>query len=155
MRPGLERVQGYVPALGLTVVGLDIGVRRSVLAVIGSRAKLLSDLAVIYARQNDVSLIPLGVYDALTRAYVFSVEYPGLDRYRGEEFTGSIVSKALGAVVRAVHSVMRVHNELVGLAFEDLRQFGEHKRDLARARAVWELIVKRFGAVESRCLPLG
>ena len=140
-----------MPALGLTVVGVDVGARRSVMAVVGSRARLFSDLAIIYARQNDVSLIPLGAYDALMRAYVFSVEYPGFDRYRGEEFTGNIVSKALGAVVRAAHSVVRVHNELVGLVFEDLRQFGKHKRDLARARAVWELIVRRFGAVESRC----
>lgn len=146
-----EGRDGRVPVVDVTVVGVDVGVRRSVVTFVGTWAKLLSDLAVIYARQNGVSLIPLGVYDAMTRAYVAEISYPGVDKYRGGELTSNIVNKALGAVVRAIHSVQRIHNALVGLAFEDLRLFNEHKRDLARAKVVWELIVNRFGKVMSRC----
>ncbi len=150
-RDGGGNKDGHVPAVDVTVVGVDVGARRSVVAFVGVWAKLLNDLAVVYARQNGVSLVPLGIYDAMTRAYVVEVNYPGVDRYRGNELTSSIISKALGAVVRAVHSVQRVHNALVGLAFEDLRLFNERKRDLAKARVVWELIVNRFGEVVSKC----
>ncbi|WP_243675800.1 transposase [Vulcanisaeta distributa] len=135
----------------MTVAGVDVGARRSVVAFVGAWARLLNDLAVIYARQNGVSLVPLGVYDAMTRAYVVEVRYPGVNNYRGNELTSNIVNKALGAVVRAAHSVQRVHNALVGLAFEDLRLFNKRKRDLARARAVWEFMVNRFGEVVSKC----
>ncbi len=151
-RDGGEGRDGRVPVVDVTVVGFDVGVRRSVVAFVGARARLLNDLAVVYARQNGVSLMPLGVYDAMTKAYVAEVSYPGgVNKYRGGELTSNIVNKALGAVVRAIHSVQRIHNALVGLAFEDLRLFNEHKRDLARARVVWELIVNRFGKVVSRC----
>ncbi len=98
--------------------------------------------------------MPLGEYDALTRAYVFCTTYPGVYEYRGVGLASNMVGKAIGAVVRAVHSVERAHNELVGLAFEDLGQFNEHKRDLARARDVWELIVSRFDSVGVGTLPL-
>ncbi|WP_243666332.1 hypothetical protein [Vulcanisaeta sp. JCM 16159] len=98
---------GRVPAVDVTMVGIDVGVRHSVMAFVGKWAKLLSDLAVIYARQNGVSLVPLGMYDAMTRAYVVEVNYPGVDRYRGNELTSSVISKALSAVVRAAHSVQR------------------------------------------------
>ncbi|WP_054855978.1 hypothetical protein [Vulcanisaeta sp. JCM 16161] len=146
-----EGKDGRVPAVDVTVVGVDVGVRRSVVAFVGVRAGLLNELAVIYARQNGVSLIPLGVYDVMTRAYVAEVEYPGIDKYRGNELTSNIVGKVLGAVIRASHSVQRVRDGLVGLAFEDLRRFSGHKRDLARARVVWEFMVNEFGGVVSRC----
>ncbi len=77
-RDGGEGRDGRVPVVDVTVVGVDVGVRRSVVAFVGTWAKLLSDLAVVYARQNGVSLIPLGVYDAMTRAYVAEISYPGL-----------------------------------------------------------------------------
>lgn len=93
--------------MDVTVAGVDVGARRSVVAFVGAWARLLNDLAVIYARQNGVSLVPLGVYDAMTRAYVVEVRYPGVNNYRGNELTSNIVNKALGAVVRAAHSVQR------------------------------------------------
>ena len=142
---------GYVPAVDVTVMGIDVGVRRFVAAFVGSEARLLNDLAVIYARQNGVSLMPLGMYNAMTRAYVVSISYPGTDKYRGVELTSNIISKALGAVVRAIHSVQRVHNALIGLALEDLRQFSEHKHDLARAKTIWDLMMSKFNESVSKC----
>ena len=148
---GRNGKEGGVSVLDVTVVGIDVGVKRSVFAFAGVRAKLLSDLVVIYARQNGVSLMPLGMYDAVTRAYVVDVRYPGVDKYRGAELTGNIMSKALGAMVRAVHNVQRIHETPVGLVLEDLRQFNGYKRDLARARAVWDLMMSSFGKSVSKC----
>ncbi|MGC8608071.1 MAG: zinc ribbon domain-containing protein [Vulcanisaeta sp.] len=142
---------GYVPAVDVTAMGIDVGVRRFVVAFVGSRARLLNDLAVVYARQNGVSLVPLGIYDAMTRAYVVSINYPGTDKYRGVELTSNIISKTLGAIVRAMHSVQRVHNTLIGLVLEDLRQFSGYKHDLVRAKAIWDLITSRFSESVSKC----
>ncbi|WP_243679641.1 transposase [Vulcanisaeta souniana] len=138
--------------LDVTVVGVDVGVKRSVFAFVGVRARLLSDLVVIYGRQNGVSLMQLGTYDAVTRAYVVDVRYPGVDKYRGAEMTGNIVSKTLGAMVRAIHNVQRIHKTLVGLVLEDLRQFNGYKHDLAKARAVWGgLMMSNFSKGVSKC----
>ncbi len=42
-----------------------------------------------------------------------------------------------------------IHEALIGLALEDLRQFNGHKRDLVRA--VWDLIMNSFGKSVSKC----
>ena len=142
---------GYVPVVDVTVAGLDVGARRLVAAFIGTRAALLHDLVIVYGRQNGVSFLPLGVFNAVTKAFVVDVGYPGVDKYRGEELSNNVVGKALGALVRALHSVRNLHGGVVGIVLEDLRLFGEYKRDLLKARAVWDLVVRMLGDGREVC----
>ena len=131
--------------MNANVVGVDIGVSRSVFAFVGVNAELTYNLSIIYARQNAISMLPLGAYDAVTRAFVADVRYPSVDRYRGSELANNVVQKALGAVLRAMHSAQRMHGSLVGIALEDLGEVGENKRDLIRARRVWEYVIGMLG----------
>ena len=131
--------------LNVNVVGIDVGVSRSVFAFVGVNAEFMYNLSIVYARQNDVSMLPLGVYDAVTRAFVADITYPSVDKYRGPELTNSVSQKALGAVLRAIHTTQRIHGSLVGIALEDLGEVGENKRDLIRARRVWEYVIGMLG----------
>jgi putative transposase len=131
--------------MNVNVVGVDVGVSRSVFAFVGVGAEFMYNLSIVYARQNGVSMLPLGAYDAVTRAFVADITYPSVDKYRGPELANSVSQKALGAVLRAIHTTQRIHGSLVGIALEDLREVSETKRDLIRARRMWEYMINMLG----------
>jgi putative transposase len=128
--------------VNVSVVGVDVGLRRSVFAFVGVNAEFMYKLFVIYAKQNDVPALPLGAYEGATRAFVADVTYPEIDKYRGPELTNTVIQKVLGALLRAGHSVRNIHGSLIGIAIEDLRLVNPNKRDLAKVQDVWRLALK-------------
>lgn len=100
---------GVRGCVGVTVVGVDAGLRRSVLSVIGDYAHEVFNDVVGGLRRGGVS-VKAGGGDGY---YVLDIAYPGIGGYRGAELTYNLFEKVGAVLLRSLTTVGKAHNNAV------------------------------------------
>ncbi len=137
---------------GVGVVGVDLGLTRSVFSVVGDGASDLFSIVVggLEARGVPVRLIRANGY------FVFDVTYPSVDYYRGSEVVFNLFERVVSVIRNAFEMASRWYGVVTALSLENLLSDKGLARGIAKT---WRLLLMALynnkGAVEEVASYLG